>query len=630
MLTSSSVSEEDHFRLRLDSINKEMQAIIERTAADRDRLLRSNTTAPPMWCPADGTSAAEVAEPHSLLRTAAPPSVGVDEAAVRRIVADEMNMWRRTLQEMFSQALGGINGAVKQRLEEMSRHQAELAESLRETTEASRRGMGEMQSALSRVQRGTSRSVEDLARDLEEHVSKSTLEQTRLRDAVSSLQNDARIDQQRGDRRFDELVRRHHDLVRNSLLELDAHVSGLRDELQAMMRAQTRQTSEEQDAIQQHVARLQGALEATNDTTVKWVAELRNLMEENATWQSEMRTCRRDFNRLEMLLQGVSDGGADVSVPSRGRGNFCSGGADGSFSGMETLCGEFVALKERINSFESKFERMNEQMMTIDETMRSLFASGSGNASLMRQNTHQGAMGNKSNRPDSLDTRTATGTSHPHSSQQFLAPAGGDENSGLLSKQPKQHHSHYKTTIATHDQHAPDMMTRLKEASHSVMSLRNLSVLSPKSCSSKNVLSFDDDLDASKEKQHPHQPENSQRACFQSCTSNSPGVSKGVMGRSAVLSLHASHHSVGAPQLRDQSSPLDPRTLTPEKEAGNTAFLPTELPTYSNTSTPPDSYVSERSVKPEDNDRCTQYVPAPTSDVESELDNKKMARLALD
>ncbi|PWV10254.1 hypothetical protein C3747_71g86 [Trypanosoma cruzi] len=147
MLTSSHASEEDHFRQRLDSINKEMQAIIERTAIERDKLYRNSAMGSLAWDMTDATPK-EATEPASLFHapvfntTATIPAPSrriLDESDVRRIVADEMKAWKAAFEQRMTDSIKGVNTTMSQRLAEMNNSHLELAESLKETTEVSRR-----------------------------------------------------------------------------------------------------------------------------------------------------------------------------------------------------------------------------------------------------------------------------------------------------------------------------------------------------------------------------------------------------------------------------------------------------------------------------------------------------------
>ncbi|KEG15034.1 hypothetical protein DQ04_00211170 [Trypanosoma grayi] len=670
MLTSSLTSEDGLFRQRLDSINKEMQAIIERTAIERDRLFRTGAMASLPWSIDDATKigGAELVHPLQSVAVAASANamqLVVDEATVRRIVTDEMKGLKTMFQQMLSEAVSGVHSAVQRRLEEVSKCQADLAESLREATEASRRGLAELQGGFSRLQRSTERPVEELAKELESFVATSTTEQTRLRDAIAALQNEARIEQQRGDRRVDELVRRHHDLVRNSLLELDTQAGGLRDEMQGMLRTHARQAAEERDAVQHHVARLQGALEATNDTTTRWVTELRSLMEENIARRSEIRSCFRDCNRLEMLL-----GGASPSDAARAeRRDVSRGPVDSRAGGATVHPGELRAVKEKISNLFSRTEKVEQQVAQMDEAWRHLFAGGNGGVgftgaaaaaassgggggeghmTFINQDSRQAMSGSRIERPRPLQAKSILAASHIQTSQ-ITTPMN-------MRGLPQ----HQMTPASVSQVHSP---MGVMGGMHGESPVQSSSAASPMSFHSRGA--YDPRMHQQQQQQqqqqqyymhhqqqhqhHHHQMSHHQMHHYQQMhqqqQQQKPGATRLVGSHSRSRLLHgpleqsAEHSGVSHVRSGDFTA-----SEVPPQHPSNTQMLDTtlpgrghnkpssplkEAPAKSRSPTPSDSYVSDGG-KDLKEDSSMQYIPAPTSDIESEMENKKMARLALD
>ncbi|EKF31737.1 hypothetical protein MOQ_004421 [Trypanosoma cruzi marinkellei] len=642
MLTSSHADEEDHFRQRLDSINKEMQAIIERTAIERDRLYRNSAMGSLAWDMTDATPK-EATEPAFLFHAPvfnttttipAPSRRILDESDVRRIVADEMKAWKEAFEQRMADSIKGVNTTMSQRLAEMNKSHLELAESIKETTEVSTRGLGEMQNALDRIQRCAKIPIENLSREMEVHVKGITSEQNHLRDAVFALQNEARIEQQRGDRRVDELVRRHHDLVRNSLLELDSHVFGLRDELEQMVRAQARKTSEECDVIHQHVARLRGALEATNDTTTQWVTELRGLMEENISSRSEMRLCRRDINRLEMLLQCVTVGDRDAGAMSGARDGLLRGELDRTTVGVEVSSGEFMALKERVNLLQQRIEKMDRQMTVMDGALHRLFAAGGGGGSQGRdpafgfQASHPGTMGGRMNYADPLDARYASMGTNPHPSQS-LSPVSmrKHQQQQFLMQRNQQYCQQQKQMMAAHSpQEVSPKMGTNEDSPMGVREPTNLDLLtqSPSSALSRRAQWTNDDPS------QQQQPMEAQQFPRYSHALSSPGVVR-----------HAMENTEGPPAQSSDRLPVTQQTTRPDApdsskvtenygDQGMSMHFIRGSRDFSQTPNPSDSYVSDDNEEAKKDEQSMQYVPAPSSDIESEIDNNKMARLALD
>ncbi|ORC92107.1 uncharacterized protein TM35_000043210 [Trypanosoma theileri] len=687
MLTSSIDNDEDHFRERLDSINKEMQDIIDRTAIQRDKIFRSSAIRSSPWSLADGqimgitdsiniphnfssttTTTAAATAADVVVAAAAPTQRILDEAALKRIVADEMNKWKSTFQQNLNDTVSNVHSDVDRRFEAVQKSQLELAESLKEAVEASQRSIKEVQTVLTQMQRTSGRTVEDLARELDKYVRKNSLEQTRLCDAVAALENESRIDQQRGDRRVDELVRRHHDLVRNSLLQLDAHVDGLRDELQSTLRVQARQAAEESDLLHQQVSRVQGSLEATNDTVARWVAELRTLMEENITRRSEVRSCRRDFNRLEMLLQclpvtdGNNSGGIRISK-EKGNGtqgdimNISNGGGGGGGRGGGVSREGFMALNEKVDFLSTNMQKMEKQIVMMDTALRSLFARGGAaaaagnNASYLSQ-SHSGMMEGRSYRPSPLDTRSFH-TTDPSQLSQDVSPM----SMGSQHQQQQQ----MRMMMQNRSSLGPGVMAR----AHGGLSPMSSSTPSPMSATTRlgNAPSFDprkQNHHYQQQQQHPHhqyqhqqhqhhyhqmllqqqqqqqrqqEEEEKRRASLMGAGSRSRHVS-GEWGspadRSGPSSRRFPQRMEDVMHSQQREVPHASESTASEGATKGPTSQKSDSDVRSHVPTPSDSYVTDADVNERDEDTSMQYVPAPSSDVESELENKKLARLALD
>ncbi|ESL07140.1 hypothetical protein TRSC58_05177 [Trypanosoma rangeli SC58] len=91
-----------------------------------------------------------------------------------------------------------------------------------------------------------------------------------------------------------------------------------------------------------------------------------------------------------------------------------------------------------------------------------------------------------------------------------------------------------------------------------------------------------------------------------------------------------SERSAGVQQPPSQGSPDDFNTTVMSRDVGKSTSVVHESETSFKYASPSDSYVSDGDGEAKKEVSSMQYLPAPSSDVESELDNKKMARLALD
>nr|CCC93082.1 conserved hypothetical protein [Trypanosoma congolense IL3000] len=656
MLATSFHSEEDRFSQRLEYMNKEMKAIIDRTESERNYLLNMEVRNSMMkgfqgdhvvggihhsslTSPFNSTPVAPIA---AALNSSQELS---EELAVRRLIDDRVNELRGSLAQMISEAISGINLTVQQRFSEAQKSRLDFTESLHETAEAARRSVGELHSTFSRMKRTVDRPIEELTRDLQDHVVRNNQENTRLRDSIASLENEVRVERQRGDRRVDELVRRHHDLVRNSLLELDSHVDGLRDEVQAMVRMQTRQILEELSSTQQQVARLNGALEAMNDTTVRCVSELRDLMDENVKRRAEVQSLRAEVETLTNLVK--QSNAHDIST---NRDNSFRRGEEGhstnqniptSVAGNNEVAIALVnELKNTVNHLVNDVMRMGRHMASMDRALHTLFASTYGNhmgggcfhsSGAERSNVKRGNGGGHLN--DSLPMNSRTCSQFP------LSPTGMSPT-GVREQNERQ----WLGSRGHYNNGSPGYVPSAMNASQRPGSTTDgspHSAFSPK----KYPPAYNTGEAGHREFHAPggywdrHQPP--RRVDNSDTTKMSQGfphnAREAADNDGRTLAARDSPVARGSDSSRKKPSASQTSRGSPIKQTGATtaanvdsALLERAAPRLRPRSpTPSDSYVSPgkgAGWRVE----SRQYVPAPTSDLESELDNKKIARLALD
>lgn len=653
MLTSSFISDEDNFSQRLEHINREMKAIMDRTGVERSQLLNMEARSSVMRNLHDGFRIGGVSHTSftTPLNTTPPVSLPPgptsshdisEDITMKRMIDERVGELRGSFAQMLSDTISSLNLNIQQRFDDAQRSRLDFTESLRETADTARRSVSELQTAFSRMKRTVDRPVEELARELQEHVSRSNQENTRVRDAIASLENEARVERQRGDRRIDELVRRHHDLVRNSLLELDAHVDGLRDELQAMVRLQSKQVMEELSSTQQQVARLHGALEAMNDTTVRWVAELRDLMEENAKRRSEMQSLKGEVDNLGALVKQLSNQLTTIakgSTPISGEGGHntplrkSSSGVEGDGASPETI----KALKYTVNCLASDMTRMGRQMAYMNGALQKLFAShnagsygganGNGRFPPPVSGASHGRVGDHGygGRPTSMNSSnspqfpfpyggTSAGTrefQHPHMMGSRSLYSGGLPGFGAGTNSPPAVHAS-TTDASPMSAYSPRNCSpsySMGEAQQSPQQQEPSPT--PEQCRVNNSESASPKHSVTQNKQTS--PDEDERAPSSSSAFRCGEVDSPLNVASTHSQNHSSSHHRGSPI---QANTTSPGVLSEKSPAGQ--------------STPPDSYVSSRNSVVLDRRESRQYNPAPTSDLESELDNKKIARLALD
>ncbi|KPI83001.1 hypothetical protein ABL78_7982 [Leptomonas seymouri] len=330
--------DDELFAARLLEVNREMDTLLHKTSRTRHAMDQAATEVRmgvPLhfYAKEEGSragSAAQVLNP--LYQTAAVDDGGVihhtlREDLTRGVVSAELKQWMHTHLPTLVAPL--VDAQVQRHLqqlrnevEDVQSRQTEVEQILKETTEQLRAHRRDMQAGLASMQRGVQRDADEHQRIVESRLNAWREEVQRIKDEMGALREQRRSETEQVDRRLDESLQRRQQQVQDTFADLEHELRQWRQALQRDIEQEAQAVRVKHDSLERHVAQLQGALSSTTNMSTRCTAELQRMMETAVARSSEVRRCRLDVNRLEMLVQCTAlQTTMNSKVP-------CSGAAD--------------------------------------------------------------------------------------------------------------------------------------------------------------------------------------------------------------------------------------------------------------------------------------------------------------
>ncbi|CCW68877.1 unnamed protein product [Phytomonas sp. Hart1] len=292
--------DDDCFNLRLQEISREIEVILVKTAQQREDLL-GRSQASPLRHVIEGNlqdiSGPAVAIPEMIPSNLFNEGVAVKQQQKQFTENQLLALLEPLVETKVHQILQGFIGKV----ERTQNQQEETENSMIALSEDYREQRRMMQNSLTLFKHQTSR-LQHFETDFKDHEQRCQERLTLINDSLGALNEKSQLSEQRAVRRLDELVKNHHETVLHSLTDMETHVHQWKGDVESLVYRQVSDWRLWSDELEAHVARLQGVLGSVAETVNKHTVDLRNLMETVLEKHSEIRSCRRDVNRLEMLI----------------------------------------------------------------------------------------------------------------------------------------------------------------------------------------------------------------------------------------------------------------------------------------------------------------------------------------
>lgn len=422
--------DDEVFAARLQEVNREMDTLLHKTSRTRhemDRTAAEVRMGVPLHFAAyeegcRGTNA-RAAACHSLLPDVASDTVGGSSGALRddltrAVVSAELHQWvhahlPRLVAPLVEAQVQHHLQHLRSAVEEVQARQKEVEAGVTEATAQLRVHRRDMQAALSGIQRGVKQDMDECQRRVDGELNTFKEEVQRAKDEVKALQAQTRGEPERMDRRLGNALQHHQQQMHDSFAHLDRELQRWRHSVQRDLEKNALAVQQQQSEVEGHMAQLQGAVASTAEMATHCTAELRHVMEEAVVRASEVRRCRGDVNRLEMLVECT----AALPSPSRrvqkdrrrraGEGSEDTGG-ENDVPALLSVTHDVAHLGEKLQAVVTRVDSLDRHVRLMD------VALARGVAAAARGPLHDTL---RDLGDDSVYSRSAASTRRPSNSQ---------------------------------------------------------------------------------------------------------------------------------------------------------------------------------------------------------------------
>nr|CAJ2480561.1 unnamed protein product [Leishmania braziliensis] len=302
--------DDERFTARLEAATKEMGGLLLKTSRTRHELDRMaaevHMRGPLHFYPCNIADCVDLAPSTFAGDRLGPPQVRDDLA--RNMLSAELAQWARW--HLPSLVAPLIEAQVQQRLlslrdsvDELRVRQAKVEKAAKDATERVHVHRADIHADFAASQEEMQRDLEEHQRGVKRQIAAWSEELRHVREDVLALGQQRVSASDRQEQRISGALQRQQTHVQETLEALE---HGLQRWRRAMSRAVQKETQElhaQHRVLENRVAQAQGMLTSTADMAARCTAETRRLMEDAMCRSSEVRVCRRDVNRLEMLVQ---------------------------------------------------------------------------------------------------------------------------------------------------------------------------------------------------------------------------------------------------------------------------------------------------------------------------------------
>ncbi|KAK7201250.1 hypothetical protein NESM_000186600 [Novymonas esmeraldas] len=384
--------DDELFAARLRVVNEETDALLLRTSRTRRELDRTSAEArmgvPLHFFPHDVAGRVEAAT--SVAGPREPQQLRDDLA--RSVVSAELAQWVRghlpglvapLVEAQVQQQLQKLRDAV----EEVRCRQAEVEKASRDAAEQVRAHRRDMNAAFAAAQGEAQRDMQEHQRSVERQLATWGEELRRVREDVHALKRHSGSTSEQQEQRITDALQRQHIHVQETLENLGYELQRWRQTTAREARRETQELQAQFGTLEDQLAQALGTLTSTAEMASDCAVDIRRLMEDAVGRSSETRLCRRDVNRLEMLvqcaaLQTVSFAGA------AGAGAGAGGGSSAAALVLNGVSQEMARLSDALHSVVGRVDGIDRHLRQLEATVaRGMVLSGGGGG----QSSHHGS-----------------------------------------------------------------------------------------------------------------------------------------------------------------------------------------------------------------------------------------------
>ncbi|GET92875.1 hypothetical protein, conserved [Leishmania tarentolae] len=317
--------DDERFTARLEEMNKEMDALLLKTSRTRHGLDRTaaevHIGVPLDFHPQDVSGRAHLAPSVPVGDPPGPQHVRDD--LTRSLVLAELSHWSnshlsdivvRLVEEQVQKQLLNLRNSV----EEVCARQRKVEKAMRDAAEQMLVHRTDMHAALTAAQEDMRRDMEEHGRTVKRQLAAWGEELRRAREDVLALKQHSVSTCDWQEQRVTEALQRQQTYVQEMLETLEHDLQRWRQATSRGLHKESEELRAQHHALEHDVAQVQGMVTSTADMVARCTAEMQRLMEDSVSRSSEVRVCRRDVNRLEMLVECSS---IQTALPTDGTGN---------------------------------------------------------------------------------------------------------------------------------------------------------------------------------------------------------------------------------------------------------------------------------------------------------------------
>ncbi|CAG9582710.1 conserved hypothetical protein [Leishmania major strain Friedlin] len=302
--------DDERFTVRLEEVNKEMDGLLLKTSRTRHELDRSaaevHMGVPLHFHPCDVAGRVHLAPSDPA--GSGPGRLPARDDLARSLVLAELSQWSRS--HLPSLVARLVEDQVQQQLlslrdsaEEVRARQAKVEKAARDAAEQVRAHRADMHAAFSAAREETQRDMEEHQRTVKRQLAAWGEELRRVREDVLTWKQQSTNAGDRQEQRISEALQRQQAHVQEAFETLECEMQRWRQTTSRAVHKEAEELRAQHHALEHLVAQIQGMMTSTADMVAHCAAETQRLMEHAVSRSSEVRVCRRDVNRLEMLVR---------------------------------------------------------------------------------------------------------------------------------------------------------------------------------------------------------------------------------------------------------------------------------------------------------------------------------------
>ncbi|AYU83160.1 hypothetical protein LdCL_350041000 [Leishmania donovani] len=366
--------DDERFTARLEEVNKEVDGLLLKTSRTRHELDRSaaevHMGVPLHFHPRDAAGRVHLA-PSDPAGSLPGPLPARDDLA-RSLVLAELSQWSRShlpslvsrlVEDQVQQQLLSLRDSV----EEVRARQAKVEKAARDAAEQVRAHRADMRAAFSAAHEETQRDMEEHQRAVKRQLAAWGEELRRVREDVLAWKQQSANTCDRQEQQISEALHRQQAHVQEVFETLERELQRWRQTTSRAVHKEAEELRVQHHALGHRVAQIQGMMTSTTDMVAHCTAEMQRLMEHAVSRSSEVRVCRRDVNRLEMLVRCSS---LQTALPTAGTGS--SGTNDNSTASpaasvvLNRLTQEMVRFSDSLHAIVDRIDGLDRDVRQLE------------------------------------------------------------------------------------------------------------------------------------------------------------------------------------------------------------------------------------------------------------------------